>query len=72
MYIDKGRVLDATSIELIESNAFFGQNKSVNKKSVLLLYKTLTKSKEISMRFGDDDTEMKLTERKRRAGRDDS
>jgi hypothetical protein len=63
--------LNATSIELIESNTFFGQNEGVNEKPVLLLDETLTKNKEMSMRDGDDLTKLKLTERRRRAERDD-
>jgi hypothetical protein len=71
VYMDQRGVLDATSIELIESNAFFGQNEGVNKKSVLLLDKTLTRRKEMSIRDGDDFTKLKLTERRQRAGPDD-
>jgi hypothetical protein len=44
VYTDQSGILDATSIELIEPNAFFGQNEGVNIKSILLLDETLTKS----------------------------
>jgi hypothetical protein len=44
VYMDQSGVLDATSIELIEPNAFFGQNEGVNIKSILLLDETLAKS----------------------------